>query len=105
MVKMTELKNEQFNKLDRRILMLEEQIKNIDEKLDMLTGKIDKGFCDIGKTYVRKDTYSKDLQALTRESESQSKRIDAINKLMWFLISAVLAFVIAGLLESTFLVR
>ena len=92
-------------KLDRRILMLEEQIKNIDEKLDMLTDKIDKGFCDIGNTYVRKDTYSKDLKALTKESANQAKRIDGINKLMWFMISAVLAFVIAGLLESTFLVR
>ncbi len=100
MVKMTELKNEQFNKLDRRILMLEEQIKNIDEKLDMLTEKIDTGFCDIGKTYVRRDTYSKDLKALTKESESQSKRIDAINKLMWFMISAVLIFVITRVLEN-----
>ena len=42
--------NEQFNKLDRRILMLEEQIKNIDEKLDMpadiVTGK------QIGRAHV-----------------------------------------------------
>ena len=95
-----ESENEQFNKLDRRILMLEEQIKNIDEKLDMLTDKIDKGFCDIGNTYVRKDTYSKDLKALTKESANQAKRIDGINKLMWFLISTVLVFVITRVLEN-----
>ena len=85
------------------LILLAKEIENKNQiiLIDSAIGRKE----DIGNTYVRKDTYSKDLKALTKESESQSKRIDAINKLMWFLISAVLAFVIAGLLESTFLVR
>ena len=96
------VKSEEIRDLSFEISVLSplQKIKNIDEKLDMLTEKIDTGFCDIGNTYVRKDTYSKDLKALTKESANQAKRIDAINKLMWFMISAVLIFVITRVLET-----
>jgi chaperonin cofactor prefoldin len=96
--------NEQFNKLDRRILMLEEQIKNIDEKLDMLTDKIDTGFSDIGKTYVRKDTYSKDLKAIAKQDKMHSEDIEkigsAVTKLVWLLASTIVGFIIMQILGN-----
>jgi uncharacterized coiled-coil DUF342 family protein len=94
-----ESENEQFNKLDRRILMLEEKIKNIDEKLDVLTDKIDTGFRDIGKTYVRKDNYRRDFDMLLEKSKSQDRKIKSINNLVWLIVSTVLVFLIENLLR------
>jgi septal ring factor EnvC (AmiA/AmiB activator) len=83
---------EKDTNLKTRMSLMEEQIKVIDEKLDKLDKKLDDGLKDIKKTYVRKDTY-------TIEKSIQSKRIDTINRLMWFAISAVLAFVLQQILS------
>jgi ribosomal protein S13 len=83
---------EKDTNLKTRMSLMEEQIKVIDEKLDKLDKKLDGGLKDIKKTYVRKDTY-------TIEKNIQMKRIDAINRLMWFAISAVLAFVLQQILS------
>jgi len=83
----------QDNNLGTRMTIMEEQIKSIDEKLDNLDKKLDKMSSDICKTYVRKDNYNKDIKALTKETEAQAKRIDAINKIVWVVVSTILIFV------------
>ena len=89
----------QNNNLSTRMTIMEEQIKSIDEKLDNLDRKLDKMSSDICKTYVRKDNYNKDINALTKETEAQSKRIDAINKIVCVVVSTILIFVIEQVLS------
>jgi len=90
---------EKDTNLKTRMSIMEEQIKTIDEKLDNLDKKLDKMSSDICKTYVRKDNYHRDFEALTKETESQSKRIDAINKIVWVVVSTILIFVIEQVLS------
>ena len=86
---------------------MEEQVKIIDEKLDKLDEKIDRGFTDIKKDmtqYVRKDNYQRDMKAIAKQDKLHSQQIDkiggAVNKLIWLLATTVLGFIITQILAN-----
>lgn len=89
----------QDNNLTTRITIMEQQMKSIDEKLDNLDKKLDKGFNDICKTYVRKDNYRRDFDILLEKSKSQDRKIKSINNLVWLIVSTVLVFLVENLLR------
>ena len=90
-----------------KIIILEQQMKEVCEKIDKLDEKIDRGFTDIKKDmtqYVRKDNYNRDMKAITKQDQLHSQQIDkigsAVNKLIWLLASTIVGFVIMQILQS-----
>lgn len=90
-----------------KIIILEQQMKEVVEKIDKLDKKIDSGFADIKKDmnlYVRKDNYQRDMKAIAKQDKLHSQQIDkigsAVNKLIWLLATTVVGFIIMQILES-----
>lgn len=97
-----------------KIIILEQQMKEVCEKIDKLDEKIDRGFTDIKNDmsqYVRKDTYELDMKAVRKQDRQRGKEIKAVNnavkatnslvnKLIWLLASTVLGFIITQILTS-----
>jgi len=90
-----------------KIIILEQQMKEVVEKIDKLDKKIDSGFADIKKDmnlYVRKDNYQRDMKAIAKQDKLHSEQIDkigsAVNKLIWLLASTIVGFVIMQILQS-----
>ena len=90
-----------------KIIILEQQMKEVVEKIDELNEKIDKGFTDMKKEmtqYVRKDNYQRDMKAIAKQDKLHSQQIDkigsAVNKLIWLLATTVVGFIIMQILES-----
>lgn len=90
-----------------KIIILEQQMKEVVEKIDKLDKKIDSGFADIKKDmnqYVRKDNYQRDMKAISKQDKLHSEEIEkigsAVNKLIWLLATTVVGFIIMQILES-----
>ena len=90
-----------------KIIILEERMKEVVEKIEKLDKKIDSGFADIKKDmnqYVRKDNYQRDMKAIAKQDKLHSQQIDkigsAVNKLIWLLATTVVGFIIMQILES-----
>jgi len=90
-----------------KIIILEQQMKEVCEKIDKLDEKIDRGFTDIKKDmtqYVRKDNYQRDMKAIAKQDKLHSQQIDkiggAVNKLIWLLATTVLGFIITQILAN-----
>lgn len=90
-----------------KIIILEQQMKEVIEKIEKLDKKIDSGFADIKKDmnlYVRKDNYQRDMKAIAKQDKLHSQQIDkigsAVNKLIWLLATTVVGFIIMQILES-----
>jgi len=90
-----------------KIIILEQQMKEVCEKIDKLDEKIDRGFTDIKKDmtqYVRKDNYNRDMKAITKQDQLHSQQIDkigsAVNKLIWLLASTIVGFIIMQILQG-----
>ena len=90
-----------------KIIILEQQMKEVVEKIDELNEKIDKGFTDMKNEmtqYVRKDNYQRDMKAIAKQDKLHSQQIDkigsAVNKLIWLLATTVVGFIIMQILES-----
>ncbi len=90
-----------------KIIILEERMKEVVEKIEKLDKKIDSGFADIKKDmnqYVRKDNYQRDMKAIAKQDKLHSQQIDkigsAVNKLIWLLASTIVGFVIMQILQS-----
>lgn len=90
-----------------KIIILEQQMKEIVEKIDKLDKKIDSGFADIKEDmnqYVRKDNYQRDMKAISKQDKLHSEEIEkigsAVNKLIWLLATTVVGFIIMQILES-----
>lgn len=90
-----------------KIIILEQQMKEVCEKIDKLDEKIDQGFTDIKRDmgqYVRKDNYSRDMKAIAKQDKLHSEEIDkigsSVNKLVWLLATTVIGFVVVQILES-----
>ena len=85
-----------------KIIILEQQMKEVCEKIDNLDEKVEKGFADIKKDmsqYVRKDNYRSDFDMLLEKSKSQDRKIKSINNLVWLIVSTVLVFLVENLLR------
>ena len=90
-----------------KVIILEQQMKEVCEKIDKLDEKIDRGFTDIKKDmnqYVRKDNYQRDMKAIAKQDKMHSEEIEkissAVNKLIWLLASTIVGFVIMQILQS-----
>lgn len=90
-----------------KIIILEQQMKEVVEKIDKLDEKVEKGFADIKSEmtqYVRKDNYQRDMKAIAKQDQLHSQQIDkiggAVNKLIWLLATTVVGFIIMQILES-----
>ena len=90
-----------------KIIILEERMKEVCEKIDKLDLKVEKGFSDIKNEitqYVRKDNYNRDMKAIAKQDKLHSQQIDkigsAVNKLIWLLATTVVGFIIMQILES-----
>ena len=90
-----------------KIIILEQQMKEVVEKIDKLDLKVEKGFADIKNEmtqYVRKDNYQRDMKAIAKQDKLHSQQIDkigsAVNKLIWLLASTIVGFVIMQILQS-----
>jgi tetrahydromethanopterin S-methyltransferase subunit G len=90
-----------------KIIILEQQMKEVCEKIDKLDLKVEKGFSDIKgemTKYVRKDNYQRDMKAISKQDQLHSQQIDkigsAVNKLIWLLASTIVGFVIMQILQS-----
>lgn len=90
-----------------KIIILEQQMKEVVEKIDKLDKKIDSGFADIKKDmnqYVRKDNYQRDMKAISKQDKLHSEEIEkigsAVNRLIWLLATTVVGFIIVQILES-----
>lgn len=90
-----------------KIIILEQQMKEVVDKIDKLDLKVEKGFADIKNEmtqYVRKDNYQRDMKAIAKQDQLHSQQIDkigsAVNKLIWLLATTVVGFIIMQILES-----
>ena len=97
-----------------KIIILEQQMKEVCNKIDKLDKKIDSGFADIKKDmnlYVRKDNYQRDMKAMNKQDRQLSEEIrrvssaikstnSIVNKLIWLLASTVVGFIIMQILEK-----
>ena len=90
-----------------KIIILEQQMKEVVDKIDKLDLKVEKGFADIKNEmtqYVRKDNYPRDMIAIAKQDKIHSEQIDkigsAVNKLIWLLATTVVGFIIMQILES-----
>ena len=90
-----------------KIIILEQQKKEVVDKIDKLDLKVEKGFADIKNEmtqYVRKDNYQRDMKAIAKQDKIHSEQIDkigsAVNKLIWLLASTIVGFVIMQILQS-----
>ena len=90
-----------------KIIILEQQMKEVVDKIDKLDLKVEKGFADIKNEmtqYVRKDNYQRDMKAIAKQDKLHSEQIDkigsAVNKLIWLLASTIVGFVIMQILQS-----
>ena len=90
-----------------KIIILEQQMKEVVDKIDKLDLKVEKGFADIKNEmtqYVRKDNYQRDMKAIAKQDKIHSEQIDkigsAVNKLIWLLASTIVGFVIMQILQS-----
>ena len=90
-----------------KIIILEQQMKEVVDKIDKLDLKVEKGFADIKNEmtqYVRKDNYNRDMKAIEKQDKLHSQQIDkigsAVNKLIWLLATTVVGFIIMQILES-----
>lgn len=90
-----------------KIIILEQQMKEVVEKIDKLDKKIDSGFADIKKDmsqYVRKDNYQRDMKAVYKQDKMHSEDIEkigsAVTKLVWLLASTIVGFIIMQILGN-----
>jgi tetrahydromethanopterin S-methyltransferase subunit G len=90
-----------------KIIILEQQMKEVVDKIDKLDLKVEKGFADIKNEmtqYVRKDNYQRDMKAIAKQDKIHSEQIDkigsAVNKLIWLLASTIVGFIIMQILQS-----
>ena len=90
-----------------KIIILEQQMKEVVDKIDKLDLKVEKGFADIKNEmtqYVRKDNYQRDMKAIAKQDKIHSEQIDKIgsvvNKLIWLLASTIVGFIIMQILQS-----
>jgi len=90
-----------------KIIILEQQMREVCEKIDKLDLKVEKGFADIKNEmtqYVRKDNYQRDMKAIAKQDKIHSEQIDkigsAVNKLIWLLASTIVGFIIMQILQS-----
>ena len=90
-----------------KIIILEQQMKEVIDKIDKLDLKVEKGFADIKNEmtqYVRKDNYQRDMKAIAKQDKIHSEQIDkigsAVNKLIWLLASTIVGFIIMQILQS-----
>ena len=90
-----------------KIRILEQQMKEVVDKIDKLDLKVEKGFADIINEmtqYVRRDNYQRDTKAIAKQDKIHSEQIDkigsAVNKLIWLLASTIVGFVIMQILQS-----
>lgn len=104
-----------MNEMDNdKIIILEEQMKEVCNKIDKLDQKVERGFADI-KTdmheYVRKDNYQRDMKAMNKQDRQLSEEIrrvsnaikstnSIVNKLIWLLASTMVGFIIMQILEK-----
>jgi len=90
-----------------KIIILEQQMREVVDKIDKLDLKVEKGFADIKNEmtqYVRKDNYQRDMKAIAKQDKIHSEQIDkigsAVNKLIWLLASTIVGFIIMQILQS-----
>jgi tetrahydromethanopterin S-methyltransferase subunit G len=90
-----------------KIIILEQQMKEVVDKIDKLDLKVEKGFADIKNEmtqYVRKDNYQRDMKAIAKQDKIHSEQIDkigsAVNKLIWLLASTIVGFIIMQILQG-----
>ena len=90
-----------------KIIILEQQMKEVVDKIDKLDLKVEKGFADIKNEmtqYVRKDNYQRDMKAIAKQDKIHSEQMDkigsAVNKLIWLLASTIVGFIIMQILQS-----
>ena len=90
-----------------KIIILEQQMKEVCKKIDSLDEKVEKGFVDIKKEmsqYVRKDNYNRDMKAIAKQDKMHSEDIEkigsAVTKLVWLLASTIVGFIIMQILGN-----
>ena len=90
-----------------KIIILEQQMREVVDKIDKLDLKVEKGFADIKNEmtqYVRKDNYQRDMKAIAKQDKIHSEQIDkigsAVNKLIWLLASTIVGFIIMQILQG-----
>ena len=90
-----------------KIIILEQQMKEVVDKIDKLDLKVEKGFADIKNEmtqYVRKDNYQRDMKAIAKQdkihSEQIAKIVSAVNKLIWLIASTIVGFIIMQILQG-----
>jgi len=91
-----------MDNMEQKIVILEQQMNSVCNKIDKLDKKIDKGFKDITHNYVRKDNYWRDIKAIEKEDLNHTKDIESIrksvNKLIWLIASTIFVFIIMQIL-------
>ena len=84
--------------METKISILQEQMKEVCDKIDKLDKKIDEGFSKIINNYVRVDIYQRDLKAIDKQSRENEKSTACLqknmNRLVWLIASTVLGFIV-----------
>jgi len=84
--------------METKISILQEQMKEVCDKIDNLDKKIEKGFSKITNNYVRVDIYQRDLKAIDKQSGENEKSTACLqknmNRLVWLIASTILGFIV-----------
>jgi len=84
--------------METKISILQEQMKEVCDKIDKLDKKIDEGFSKITNNYVRVDIYQRDLKAIDKQSRENEKSTACLqknmNRLVWLIASTILGFIV-----------
>ena len=84
--------------METKISILQEQMKEVCDKIDKLDKKIDEGFSKITNNYVRVDIYQRDLKAIDKQSGVNEKSTACLqknmNRLVWLIASTILGFIV-----------
>jgi len=84
--------------METKISILQEQMKEVCDKIDNLDKKIDEGFSKITNNYVRVDIYQRDLKAIDKQSGENEKSTACLqknmNRLVWLIASTILGFIV-----------
>ena len=84
--------------METKISILQEQMKEVCDKIDNLDKKIEKGFFKITNNYVRVDIYQRDLKAIDKQSGENEKSTACLqknmNRLVWLIASTILGFIV-----------
>ena len=84
--------------METKISILQEQMKEVCDKIDNLDKKIEKGFSKITNNYVRVDIYQRDLKAIDKQSRENEKSTACLqknmNRLVWLIASTILGFIV-----------